>query len=273
VFEDDYNDFRNFAATEIQRCYRGWWAREGLLVEHFAATAIQRQFRGWWAREGLDVDRYCAVEIQRIVRGYLARMTYVYDMYCIIVVQSVMRRYLSFHTTAVRLASILYIQAIYRGYRVRSELNRYVKNGQEVAATFIQAQWRSYDAQMQYINTLANILIVQSVARRWLTIRKTRRIFEMKSKSETIRLEKQTMKRSQMINRSQNHAPTQQSSHDVWRQHRLNIVAKSQKPETTNKLLLGFDTYAREIVGAEDWYDGNKSETSDMLKNWKRRSK
>lgn len=80
MFEDDYNKFRNFAATEIQRCYRGWWARDGLEVDRFAATTIQRLFRGWWAREALEVDHYCAVEIQRIVRGHLSRMSYIYDL-------------------------------------------------------------------------------------------------------------------------------------------------------------------------------------------------
>ena len=266
MFEDDYNDFRDFAATEIQRCYRGWWTREGLQVEHFAATAIQRQFRGWWAREGLDVDRYCAVEIQRIVRGHLARMTYVYDVYCIVVAQSAIRRHLSFHTAAIRLASILYIQAIYRGFRVRSELIRYVRNGQEVAATFIQARWRSYDAQMQYINTLADILIVQSIARRWLTMRKLKRIFEMKPKHEKIRHDKQ------MKNRNQSHAPTKKNPHVAWQQHRLNVVARPLTAKKSDSLI-GFDAFAHDIVGGEEWYDGNKSETNDMLKNWKRRSK
>ena len=55
MFEDDYNDFRDFAANEIKRCYRGWWARAGLEVEHFAATVIQRAFRGWWKREGMEI--------------------------------------------------------------------------------------------------------------------------------------------------------------------------------------------------------------------------
>ena len=119
IFEDDYHDFCIFSATEIQRCYRGWWARDSLQLDHFAATTIQRILRGLLTREQLDVDHFCAVEIQRITRGHLCRMAAIYDMYCIIVVQSVARRYIAFYTSAVRLASILYLQAIYRGYRVR----------------------------------------------------------------------------------------------------------------------------------------------------------
>lgn len=266
MFEDDYNEFRDFAATEIQRCFRGWGARDGLEVDHYAATTIQRIFRGWWAMEGIDVDRYCAIEIQRIVRGYLARMTYIYDLYCIIVAQSVARRYLSFYTSAVRLANILYIQAIYRGYRVRAELRRYVRNGQEVAATFIQSQWRSYDAQMNYINNLADILIVQSVARRWLTLRKMRKRYGFRPKQDT----KMGYGQSGSNYNQNNAAPIQQrNTHATWQQHRLNIVSKPPSPKRHSE---GFpDVFHRDSVGAEDWYDGNKSETSDMLRGWKGR--
>ena len=55
-----------------------------------------------------------------------------------------------------------------------------------MAATFIQSQWRSYDAQMNYINTLADILIVQSVARRWLVLRKLGRRRRLEQKAEVL---------------------------------------------------------------------------------------
>lgn len=267
MFIDDYNDFRDFAATEIQRYWRGWWARDGLEVDHFAATTIQRAFRGFWAREGLDVDRYCAVEIQRIVRGYLARMTYIYDVYRIIVVQSVVRRYLAFYTSAVRLANILYIQAIYRGYRVRAELHRFVSNGQEVAATFIQSQWRSYDAQMNYINTLADILIVQSVARRWLVLRRMRRMYGTRPKRESKSQSRATQ------NGVTVQAAARKNTHAVWQQHRLNVVSKPLHVQTAPQSSHpdGFDVFHRDSAGADEWYDGNKSETSNMLMNWRGR--
>lgn len=261
MFEDDYNDFCHFAATEIQRCYRGWWARDGVEVDHFAATTIQRMFRGWWVREGLDVDRYCAVEIQRIVRGYLCRMRYIYDRYCIIVAQSVVRRYLAFYTSAVRLANILYIQAIYRGYLVRAELRRYVRSGQEVAATFIQSQWRCYDAQMNYINALADILIVQSVIRRWLTIRKTRPKIALKSRSN---------QNPGVVVSPTNSA--RRDTHMVWKEHRLKIVNKHSSPKSDEYVHPdSLDEFHEDNIGGNEWYDGNKSETSDMLRSWKGR--
>ena len=275
MFEDDYQEFRHFAATEIQRWWRGWWARDGLEVDHFAATTIQRVFRGFWVREGLDVDRYCAIECQRIVRGYLARMACIYDLYCIIVVQSVARRYLAFYTSAIRLANILYIQAIYRGYRVRSELMRYVRNGQEVAATFIQSQWRSYDAQMNFINTLADILIVQSVARRWLVLRRMRRR-RLATKLKHIKEVGNLSITTNHPHRSKSAPATtpRNSSHAVWQQHRLNIVSKPLSPVSQHSRPPDeFDPFDRESVNGEEWYSGGKSETSDMLKNWKGRKR
>eukprot|EP00585_Thalassiosira_rotula_P006966 CAMPEP_0196147124 /NCGR_PEP_ID=MMETSP0910-20130528/24656_1 /TAXON_ID=49265 /ORGANISM="Thalassiosira rotula, Strain GSO102" /LENGTH=1134 /DNA_ID=CAMNT_0041409473 /DNA_START=265 /DNA_END=3668 /DNA_ORIENTATION=+ len=268
MFEDDYKDYLKFCATEIQRCYRGWWARDGIEVDHFAASTIQRVFRGWWTREALDVDRYCAVEIQRIVRGHLSRMSYIYDLYCIIVVQSVVRRYLAFYTSAVRLANILYIQAMFRGYRVRSELMRYVRNGQEVAATFIQSQWRSYDTHMNYINTLADILIVQSVARRWLTIRKLRRRIKRKPRYDDMGYGYP----SANYNR-RNHVPVapQRNKNASRQQHRLNVASSPVVDQEQYSHQKNTNTVHQDSAGGEAWYDGNKSETSDMLKSWKGR--
>ncbi|KAL9181629.1 hypothetical protein ACHAXT_010434 [Thalassiosira profunda] len=282
VFEDDYNEFRDFAATEIQRTFRGWWARDGLDVDHFAATTLQRVFRGWWVREGLSVDRYCAVEIQRVVRGYLSRMEYIYDLYRIIVAQSVIRRYLAFYTSAVRLANVLYIQAIYRGYRVRAELQRYVRNGQEVAATFIQSQWRSYDAQMNYINCLADILIAQSVARRWLVLRKVK----PKLKRRDPERHEPGLAPGLKANASGTHKigtrvsqpAARKNPHAAWQQHRLKVVSKPEKPKAASgssqiSHVEGFDVFDQNSEGGDEWYDGNKTDASDMLKSWKGRKR
>ena len=190
------------------------------------------------------------------------------------------RRYLAFYTSAVRLANILYIQAIYRGYRVRAELRHYVTAGQEVAATFIQSQWRSYDAQMNYINTLADILIVQSVARRWLVLRKLGRR-RLEKKLQHARLGDDHMPPTNNINQQgkgdQNSGATDtkkgNNTHAVWQQHRLNIVSNSKplSPKASSQLS------SHDGLDDGEWNDnklfGNKMETSDMLKSWKGRKR
>lgn len=299
MFEDDYLAFFHAEATKIQKCFRGWWVREGIEVDHYAAAQIQRVFRGWWAREALEVDRYCAVEIQRIIRGYLCRMSYIYDLYCIIVAQSVVRRYLAFYTSAIRLANILYIQAIYRGYRVRSELMRYVQQGQEVAATMIQAQYRRYDAQMNFINTLADILIVQSVARRWLTLRKMKNFKLQNGYNHSLRHQKAlpySISKNSSISRAIHNLQSPSVSRQHIHSHPNGMSPRWQRsPSSSNPLHIQskgpqisypkpeypiskstqypdeYETFHR--MGSDEWYDGNKSETSEMLTNWKRRER
>ncbi len=190
-------------------------------------------------------------------------MNYIYDLYCITVAQSVCRRFLAFNKSAVRLANVLYIQAIYRGYIVRSNLSRYVNEGQEVAATLIQTQWRSYDAQMNYINTLADILIVQSVARRWLTLRR--------QDVKNWKMSKRKQPSAAIYGRNQqlmNPRPTGSlDRHEVWKEHRLKIVAKKQQQDHTNEYPEAFS----DIVEDVRLYDGNTSETSDFLQHWRGR--
>ena len=301
MFQDEQNAFYHNEAINIQRCWRGWWAREGIEVDHYAASQIQRIFRGWWQREALEVDRYCAIEIQRVIRGYLGRMSYIYDLYCVIVAQSVARRYLAFYESAIRLANVLYIQAIFRGYKVRSELMRYVQQGQEVAATMIQAQYRSYDAQMNFINKLADILIVQSVARRWLTLRKLKHVKLQYSYHYGVRRQQQVaynIHNNSSVSRAiqnlqhypvsrQHHGQVNGSSprwHSSQAHHSQSRIpsnrpprwneppsprAEYPPPRPTDHNPDGFDTFNR--GGSEEWYDGNKSEASEMLTNWKRR--
>lgn len=266
MFEDEYVDVSNFAATEIQRCFRGWLARDTLEVDDFAATTIQRVFRGWWMRETMEVDRYCAVEIQRVVRGHLCRMNYIYDLYCITVVQSICRRFLAFNQSAVRLANVLYIQAIYRGYRVRSEFSRFVVEGQEVAATLIQSQWRSYDAQMNYINTLADILIVQGVARRWLILRRE----DVKS----LNMNKQKHMLPQYMRRQvlgPDSVVMRHDSHNVWKEHRLKVVAKKKQAKNNDYPETYSDIFSEDGIEDNRWYGGNAAETSNILQNWRGR--
>ena len=300
MFQHDQNANYHNEATNIQRCWRGWWAREGIEVDHYAASQIQRVFRGWWQREALEVDQYCAIEIQRVIRGYLGRMSYIYDLYCVIVAQSVIRRYLAFYESAIRLANVLYIQAIFRGYKVRSELMRYVKQGQEVAATMIQAQYRSYDAQMNFINSLADILIVQSVARRWLTLQKFKQVKLQYSYHHGVRRHKQVAYNIHN-NSSVSRAIQNLQHYPVSRQHQGQLNSSSPRwqssqsqrspsripsnrpprwnesspraeyppPRQADHNPDGFETFNR--GGSEEWYDGNKSEASEMLTNWKRR--
>lgn len=139
---------------------------------NLAAIQIQSTFRGWWVRDSLSVDHYCATLIQRIFRGFLCRTNYHFDLYRIIVIQSIWRRNAAREAAVDRLACVMAIQAAYRGFAVRRSFDAWGLAQTEVwAATKIQTRWRGYDAQMNYLHTLADILVVQSIARVWLTKR------------------------------------------------------------------------------------------------------
>lgn len=138
---------------------------------NLAAVKIQSAFRGWWLRDSLSVDHYCATLIQRIFRGFLNRTNYHFDLYRVIVVQSIWRRNIVREAAVEHLARVIAIQAVYRGFAVRKSIDdAWGLARKEVwAATKIQARWRGYDAQMNYLHTLADILVVQSMARVWIT--------------------------------------------------------------------------------------------------------
>lgn len=164
-----------------------------------AAIRIQSVFRGFWVRDCVSVDHYCAKVIQTAYRGFHCRMQYNFDVHRIIVVQSIWRRFNARFAADDRLAATIYLQAAIRGYQMRklytkllserkpnrifAELKtssrdmtakskkpfRFSKKELKVAAaTLIQATWRMYWSELNFIKTLVDVLIVQSAARGWL---------------------------------------------------------------------------------------------------------
>lgn len=115
-----------------------------------AAIRIQAFFRGWWVRDCLAVDNYCATMIQKTYRGWSAGDTAITRLYCIVRLQSVVR-----------------------GHLARKSLGSYSMESDvyDIAATMIQAQWRSFSCEMKYLRAYEDILVVQSVARGWITRR------------------------------------------------------------------------------------------------------
>lgn len=123
--------------------------------------SLERVFRGWWVRDTLEVDNFCAVIIQSAVRGYLAKLEFYFDMYRIILVQSVARMRLAQHGNKRRFARVGEKQQL-------CQISRNLDLAKYVASVKIQAFWRCYMVQERFLNTLADILIVQSLARRWI---------------------------------------------------------------------------------------------------------
>ena len=138
-----------------------------------SAIVIQRIFRGWWARDSLHLDNYCAILLQKSARGFLAKANFYYDMYRIVLAQSYVRTVLARKMAAERSAFVVAIQSQIRGYLARKRTRGFLPEhklrlAQYAAAAKIQACCRAFLVQERYLNTLADILIVQSMARRWI---------------------------------------------------------------------------------------------------------
>ena len=121
-------------------------------VHDFAAARIQAAYRGWWVRDCLAVDHFCASRIQRIVRGFFSRLNYELDTYCVIIAQGAARRYITRRSFFKQINAVSRIQALVRGYLARKKMGRW--QVQKSAAIKIQCAWRSYDAQMNFMNRL-----------------------------------------------------------------------------------------------------------------------
>ncbi|CAJ1931952.1 unnamed protein product [Cylindrotheca closterium] len=124
----------------------------------FAAIRIQSVFRGWFVRDIIKIEHYCATIIQKNARGLVYRNQYQYDLFRIIMAQSVVRRFL--------VCRDLYVVA------PDPEVRRVL----DFAAAMIQARWRGFVAEMRYFQNYRDVLLVQSVVRRWLAIRLVRAI-------------------------------------------------------------------------------------------------
>lgn len=88
------------------------------------------------------------------------------DLYSITIVQSVVRMHLAINDAVDRLSSIIAIQSWWRGIKARDGIEE-----MDYSAVAIQSNWRRYLAQMSYQFDIIDIIIVQSVARRWKTRR------------------------------------------------------------------------------------------------------
>lgn len=178
------------------------------LFHVLAAIRIQSAFRGWWVRDCISVDHYCAKVIQSAYRAFRSRNEYLFDMYRIMMVQSASRRYIARVKVANIFGSVVLIQSACRGFLAKKKVKRIrarrkpirpqqikrtvitvtspkrmkenrqsqKRMKEERAATTIQSQWRCFMVETSFIQTLVDILIVQSVIRRFVAIKKVKEL-------------------------------------------------------------------------------------------------
>lgn len=147
-----------FVARQIQACYRGRVARGQAFVLHaqrFAATQLQACYRGSKARTMLRYEDYCATKIQATWRGYGDYLIYVDAVESAVLIQSVARMWR-------RRKMFLFVQKAARQLELQMQAAR-----EEAASVKIQTFLRGSSCRMSFCNTVIDIVIVQSVIRRW----------------------------------------------------------------------------------------------------------
>lgn len=139
-------------------------------MQDLATIQIQAAFRGWWVRDSLNVDHFCARRIQRAYRSYRTRVSFIFDVYRIIIVQSIWRGKIA-RDEAKQLRRVRMSQSLTPCWQ-SSKVRHFLKEKaaiEDAAAVVIQSRWRAYDAHMIYLYNLSSIMVIQSIARRWLT--------------------------------------------------------------------------------------------------------
>ncbi|KAL3923320.1 MAG: hypothetical protein SGILL_001724 [Bacillariaceae sp.] len=197
---------RMWAIIQIQSYIRRWRCETNFQAHIHSAILVQKIARGWLAGQGLKKAHASATNIQKIVRGYLAAV-HAYDaIYFVCRIQAVARSFLCRveirkQKEAVAVLQAFYariqeqkncaatdIQRTYRGYKIYKALNgnphvvglqmlfRGYKARKDYSiarssACVMQKYWRSYSACMAFQMDVADIITVQSVVRRWSSLR------------------------------------------------------------------------------------------------------
>lgn len=163
----------------IQKTWRAFSARQDF-VKFLAVRKMQATWRSYVVRIAYK-EYLAASKIQAMVRGYLIRNCF-WQRCAAQTIQRYARAYLCttpFH----KYASARCIQRSWRGYVVRSCYRQQIVDSSRatLACVKIQRQSRRFFTQMRYLETIGSIIVVQTVARRYLANkeREKRRIIKL----------------------------------------------------------------------------------------------
>ena len=145
-------------AFKLQACYRGYITREKAITLHaktFTATRLQACHRGSATRRALVHERCCVTKIQAVWRGYWRTMLYSDALDSAVLIQSIAR--MRCHRKM-----FLFVQ----NARLALEAQRTAET-EEAAALILQTFWRGSTCRAKFCDTVIDVVIVQSIVRRW----------------------------------------------------------------------------------------------------------
>lgn len=183
-----------YCATKIQSSFRGWLVRDTIRHKTYCATQIQRVCRGYLAtmkvyealynitvvqsiaRRNAAIQeaefRYRSIiRIQSLIRGVRCRRVIKNQHEKATTIQTVWRRFITQLNYQFDMVDIIIVQSIARKRACQKRYAAMIYKRHTKAAIVIQKYWRGYDCTMNYLHSIADILIVQSIFRRWMAMR------------------------------------------------------------------------------------------------------
>ena len=206
----DEATYRMALIIQVQSMIRGYLVRKRIEIANTSATLIQASWRGYYECMSYQYDILDVIIVQSLVRRRAAMLTteekrrdlrsrsatliqaqwrsydctinYLHYLADVLIVQSAVRRWQAKKQYQSEVAlrneqAAVDIQRSWRGFKCYSDymaLLTALRN--EESAIKIQQIWRGFMCYADYMFTISDIVVVQSIARRWLAARKRARV-------------------------------------------------------------------------------------------------
>jgi abnormal spindle-like microcephaly-associated protein len=151
----------NFAATEIQKVWRGYVQNVDFILLLLSAIKIQTQIRSSIKHKHFTSFKSGIVQLQALVRGHATKSLIAQKEKAAICIQAFIRGTIQKSQHRVIQSASILVQSALRGYltRIRLEL-------EDFAATEIQRIWRGYDVNVDFLCMSLAAIRIQAFARR-----------------------------------------------------------------------------------------------------------
>ena len=183
--------------------FRGWLSRDILADEHYCATVIQSHIRAYLATmyvyealynvtiiQSLYRQRQAMAEawlrrsallvIQKSIRSFQARLKASLLHEKATVIQAAWRRFITHLTYQFNIVDIIIVQSVFRRWQALKLYKLMNDASLNVAVVRMQSLWRSYYCSMSFVKKIIDVIIVQSLIRRWLVIRKYKQLSQLR---------------------------------------------------------------------------------------------
>ena len=182
--------------TIVQSIVRRHLAQRVVERRIYLIHCVQKICRGYFGRRRFLNYRTSAEKIQTIYRGFAARRSYRKNLVVIVAFQSIVRRWLSLRIAQGRIFSCRALQSVVRGWLARQSFEKKLSDRarhnvemnacvtiqrlwrgrisrvvfkRHAAARAIQKTWRCFDAHVDYLLKVIDIIMIQSHLRSFVT--------------------------------------------------------------------------------------------------------